>query len=69
MMAAALAAGAEIPRVAMAVALGDQWTNLVQPLVLMPVLAIAQLGARDIMAYTFVALLFSGLIFSSALFF
>lgn len=68
MMAAAEQAGANLPRVAMAVALGDQWTNLIQPLAVMPVLAVARLGARDIMAYTFVALAFTGLIFSVALF-
>jgi short-chain fatty acids transporter len=67
MMAAATEAGADIPRVAMAVALGDQWTNLIQPLTLMPVLAIAQLAPRDILAYTFVALLFTGAVFSGAL--
>ena len=67
MMAAADQAGADIPRVAMAVALGDQWTNLIQPLTLMPVLAIAQLAVRDILAYTFVALLFTGVVFSVAL--
>ncbi|MDE0887775.1 MAG: TIGR00366 family protein [Myxococcota bacterium] len=67
MMAAATEAGADIPRVAMAVALGDQWTNLIQPLTLMPVLAIAQLAPRDILAYTFVALLFTGVVFSGAL--
>ncbi|MGE4652012.1 MAG: TIGR00366 family protein, partial [Myxococcota bacterium] len=68
-MTAAQELGADLPRVAMAVALGDQWTNLVQPLVLMPVLAISGLGARDIMGYTFAALALTGVIFSAALFF
>lgn len=68
MMSAAVEAGADLPRVAMAVALGDQWTNLIQPLTLMPVLAIAQIAVRDVLSYTFVALLFSGAVFATALF-
>lgn len=67
MMAAAQEVGADLPRVAMGVALGDQWTNLVQPLVLMPVLMIANIGAREIMGYTFVALFWTGAVFSLAL--
>ena len=67
MMAAAQQVGADLPRVAMGVAMGDQWTNLIQPLVLVPVLAIANLGAREIMGYTFVALGFTGVIFAGAL--
>ena len=66
-MSAAQEIGAELPRVAMSVALGDQWTNLIQPLAIIPVLTIAGLSIRQIMGYTFIALLWSGLIFSSAL--
>lgn len=68
MMSVAQQAGADLPRVAMAVALGDQWTNLIQPLTLIPVMTIAGIGVRDVMAYTFVALLFTGAVFSLALF-
>jgi len=67
MMAAAQEVGADLPRVAMGVAFGDQWTNLVQPLVLMPVLMIASIGAREIMGYTFVALFWTGAAFSFSL--
>jgi short-chain fatty acids transporter len=67
MMAAAQQVGADLPRVAMSVALGDQWTNLIQPLVILPVLTIAGIGVRDIMGYTFVAMLWSGLVFTLAL--
>jgi short-chain fatty acids transporter len=67
MMAAAQEIGADLPRVAMSVALGDQWTNLIQPLALVPVLAIAGIGVRHIMGYTFIALLWSGLVFGLAL--
>lgn len=62
-MQAAVELGADIPKVAMAVALGDQWTNLIHPLIAFPVLAIAGLQARDIMGYCAVALLYTGPIF------
>jgi short-chain fatty acids transporter len=67
MMEAALQLGADLPRVAMAVALGDQWTNLVQPLAIVPVITIARVPLREMMGYTFVALLYSGVVFSAAL--
>jgi len=67
MMAAALEIGANLPRVAMAVALGDQWTNLIQPLTIVPVITIAQVPLREIMGYCFFALIFSGVVFSLAL--
>lgn len=67
MMAAAQEIGADLPRVAMAVALGDEWTNLIQPLALVPVLTIAGMSVRKIMGYTFIALIWSGLVFAVAL--
>ena len=63
MMSAAQQLGADLPATAMAVALGDQWTNLIQPLILLPVLTLAQIPARAVMGYTFIALLWTGLIF------
>jgi short-chain fatty acids transporter len=62
-MQAAVELGANVPKVAMAVAYGDQWTNLIHPLIAFPVLAIAGLQARDIMGYCAVALLYTGPIF------
>jgi short-chain fatty acids transporter len=67
MMSAALELGADIPRTAMAVAIGDEWTNLIQPLGIVPVLAIAQIPLRKMIGYCFVALLYSGVVFSLAL--
>jgi short-chain fatty acids transporter len=67
MMAAAAQIGADLPRVALSVALGDQWTNLIQPLAILPVITIAGIGLRHIMGYTFVALLWSGAIFAVSL--
>ena len=52
---------------AMAVALGDQWTNLIQPLVVIPILAIAGLHVRQIMGYMVIALGWTGLIFVSGI--
>lgn len=54
---AALALGADIPRVAMSLAVGESWTNTIQPLFAVPVLAIAGLHLRDIMGYCVIALL------------
>lgn len=62
MLPAAQALGADMPRVAMAVAWGDSWTNMLQPFWALPMLGIAGLRARDIMGYCVVALLLSGVI-------
>ncbi|MBQ4847114.1 TIGR00366 family protein [Pseudoalteromonas sp. MMG005] len=59
---AAMELGADLPRVAMAVAWGDAWTNLIQPFWALPVLAIAGLKAKDIMGFCFIQLLVSGCI-------
>ena len=64
---AALALGADMPRVVMAVAWGDQWTNMIQPLFAIPLLAIAGLHIRDIMGYCVIALLYTGVVFVAAL--
>lgn len=52
----------------MAVAYGDQWTNMIQPFWALPVLAIAGLKMRDILGYTFVTLLGSGVVMAATLF-
>ena len=67
MLPAAEALGADIPRIAMAVAWGDAWTNLLQPFWALPVLAIAGLKAKDIMGYCLVQLLISGAIIALGL--
>lgn len=51
------------------IAWGDQWTNMIQPIWTIPILAIAGLKVRDIMGYTFVTLIVSGFIFSFFLLF
>jgi len=67
MMDAAVQLSADLPLTAMAVALGDQWTNLIQPLVVIPILAIAGLHVRQIMGYMVIALGWTGLIFVSGI--
>ncbi len=69
MMETARALNADVPRVAMSVALGDQWTNLIQPLSIVPVITIAQVPLRAVMGYCFFALVYSGFLFSIALYF
>ncbi len=67
---AAIQLGADIPRVAMSVTVGEVWTNAIQPLYVVPVLAIAGLHIRDIMGYCVIALLTIGVIdFTALLFF
>ncbi|AYM85326.1 short-chain fatty acid transporter [Pseudoalteromonas agarivorans] len=59
--------GADISRVAMAVAWGDAWTNLIQPFWALPVLAIAGLKAKDIMGFCVVQLFVTGVFISLVL--
>lgn len=67
MIPAAEALGADMSRVAMAVAWGDAWTNLLQPFWALPILAIAGLKAKDIMGFCLVQLFVTGAIISVGL--
>jgi len=62
MMPGGAALGIEAGRTAMAVAWGDQWTNMIQPFWALPALGIAKLSARDVMGYLVVVLLFTGVV-------
>ncbi len=62
MMPAGAAQGLSDGMTAMAVAWGDQWTNMVQPFWALPALGIAGLSARDIMGYLVTVLIFTGLV-------
>ena len=66
---AAIQLGTDLPRIAMAVAFGDTWTNAIQPFYAVPVLAIAGLNIRDILGYGFILLIFMGLVLGGALYF
>lgn len=61
-MPAATAMGIEPGRAAMAIAWGDQWTNMIQPFWALPALGVAKLSARDIMGYLVIILVFTGLV-------
>lgn len=47
---------------AMAIAWGDQWTNMIQPFWALPALGIARLSASDIMGYCMLPLLVMGVV-------
>lgn len=49
--------------VIMAIAYGDQWTNMIQPFWAVPLLAVAGLKVRDILGYTSLVLVLSGAVF------
>ena len=55
--------GMSIEKGVMAMAYGDQWTNMLQPFWALPLLGITGLKAKDILPYTMAALLISGVIF------
>ncbi|MFB9146036.1 short-chain fatty acid transporter [Halomonas alkalicola] len=67
MLPAAEALGVDVSRVAMAVAWGDAWTNLLQPFWALPVLAIAGLKAKDIMGFCLIQLFITGAVISIGL--
>lgn len=62
MLPAGASLGVDPSVVAMAIAWGDAWTNMIQPFWALPALAIAGLGAKDIMGYCVLTLLFVGLV-------
>ncbi|HRO40745.1 MAG TPA: TIGR00366 family protein [Flavobacteriales bacterium] len=67
MLNAAKAMGVDPSIAIMAVAYGDQWTNMLQPFWALPVLAIAKLKMRDILGYTALTCLVSGVVMALAL--
>ncbi|MBR5001225.1 MAG: short-chain fatty acid transporter [Firmicutes bacterium] len=61
-MPAATEMGIEYGRSAMAIAWGDQWTNMIQPFWALPALGVAGLKARDIMGYLVIVTIFTGVV-------
>ena len=61
-MPAATQMGIEYGRSAMAIAWGDQWTNMIQPFWALPALGVAGLSARNIMGYLVIVTIFTGLV-------
>ncbi|WP_293699944.1 TIGR00366 family protein [uncultured Agrococcus sp.] len=64
---AANAIGASPAATAMAVSVGDQWTNMLQPFFLLPVLALSKLKLTDVLGYTIIMLFFTGVIFTASM--
>ncbi|WP_104757982.1 short-chain fatty acid transporter [Helicobacter salomonis] len=62
MIPAGLELGVKPAITAMAIAWGDAWTNMIQPFWALPALAIAGLGAKDIMGYCVITLIFTGFV-------
>ena len=62
MMPAGAAQGISDGLTAMAVAWGDQWTNMIQPFWALPALAVAKLEAKDIMGYLVIVTIFVGVV-------
>ena len=61
-MPAATEMGIEYGRAAMAIAWGDQWTNMIQPFWALPALGVAGLSARNIMGYLVIVTIFTGVV-------
>ncbi|MCA9605854.1 MAG: TIGR00366 family protein [Myxococcales bacterium] len=57
-----------IEQVVMAVAYGDQWTNMLQPFWALPLLAITGVKAKDVLGYTALFLLVGGLWMAGSLY-
>ena len=68
-MQAALDAGVAPAKIVMAVAYGDQLTNMLQPFWALPLLAVTGVRARDIVGYTAVLMVFAGLWITAGLLF
>jgi short-chain fatty acids transporter len=64
---AAINLGVPIQKVIMALAYGDQLTNMLQPFWALPLLAITGLKAKDILPFSLIVMVVGGLIFITTL--
>ena len=55
--------GTPVSKIIMALAYGDEWTNMLQPFWALPLLGITGLKAKEIVPYTFVLFLTGGAVF------
>lgn len=55
--------GTPVSKIIMALAYGDEWTNMLQPFWALPLLGITGLKAKEIVPYTFVLFLTGGVVF------
>ena len=56
--------GTPVSKIIMALAYGDEWTNMLQPFWALPLLGITGLKAKQIVPYTFVLFLAGGVVFT-----
>lgn len=59
--------GANLPKIAMAVAYGDAWTNLATPFWALPIASVLGIKVRDFLGYTVVLTIVSGIFYVIAL--
>ncbi len=64
---AAMELGANIPKSIMALAYGDQLTNMLQPFWALPLLGITGLKAKEILPYSLALMIVGSVIFLSVL--
>ncbi len=65
----ALKLGVPLPKAIMALAYGDQITNMLQPFWALPLLGITKLKAREILPYTLLAMIIGSAVFLIGLYF
>lgn len=63
----ALKLGVPLPKAIMALAYGDQLTNMMQPFWALPLLGITRLKAKEILPYTLIVMLIGGLVYLAGL--
>ena len=63
----ALQLGVPLPKAIMALAYGDQITNMLQPFWALPLLGITKLEAKEILPYTLIAMVVASTIYVLAL--
>ena len=68
-MESALALGVPLPKAVMALAYGDQLTNMLQPFWALPLLGITKLKAKEILPYSLLFMLVGGVIYLMGLLF
>jgi len=69
LMDAAHQLGASIPKTIMALAYGDQLTNMIQPFWAIPLLAITGVKAKQMIPYTFIIMIIGALASLAVLYF
>lgn len=60
--------GSPVPVNTMAVMLGNAWNDIIQPLWLIPALALSRLRLKDIMGYLVIAMIVVGVLYAAGLF-